>query len=74
MLDHYDKEHQVTSMARTTAYTTSIVAQLLVKKAIKEKGVIAPEKLGMNEEVYTKFVNAINKRRISVKEDKKTLD
>ena len=74
MLDHYDKEHQVTSMARTTAYTASIVTQLLAKKAIKEKGVIAPEKLGMNEEVYAKFVKAINKRKISVKEDKKTLD
>jgi len=74
VLDHYDEKHQVTSMARTTAYTTSIVAQLLAKKAIKEKGVIAPEKLGMNEELYTKFVGEIKKRNISVKENKKTLD
>jgi hypothetical protein len=46
----------------------------LAEKAIKEKGVIAPEKLGMNEEQYTKIVNTINKRNISVKENKKTLD
>jgi len=74
MLDCYDKEHQVTSMARTTAYTTSIVAQMLAEKTIENKGVVPPEKIGMNEKLYTTFVNAIKKRRISVKEDKKTLN
>lgn len=73
MLDHYDKERQVTAMARTTAYTVSIVAQLLAEEAIKEKGVVPPEKLGMSEKLYMKFFSAINKRKISVKEEKKTL-
>jgi saccharopine dehydrogenase-like NADP-dependent oxidoreductase len=73
MLDRYDKKHRVTAMARTTAYTTSVVAQLVVKKAIEEKGVIPPEKLGMNEKFYKKFMGLMKKRRIVVKETEKTL-
>jgi saccharopine dehydrogenase-like NADP-dependent oxidoreductase len=60
-------------MARTTAYTTSIVAQILAKKAVEEKGVIPPEKLGMNEKIYKKFISMMKERRVAVKESKKTL-
>jgi len=73
MLDRYDKKRRVTAMARTTAYTASIVAQLLAKKAIEEKGVFPPEKIGMNEKLYKKFMNMMKKRRIVIKESKKTL-
>jgi len=73
MLDRYDKKRNVTAMARTTAYTTSIVAQLVAKKAIEEKGVIPPEKLGMNEKLYEKFMSMMKKRRIVVKESKRTI-
>jgi saccharopine dehydrogenase-like NADP-dependent oxidoreductase len=73
MLDRCDKKHQVTSMARTTAYTTSMVAQLVAKDAIKEKGVIPPEKLGMNDGVYRRFMNMMTKRKLVVKETKKAL-
>jgi len=73
MLDRYDRKRKVTAMARTTAYTTSVVAQLVAKKAIEEKGVIPPEKIGMNEKLYKKFMGMMKKRRIVVKESKKTL-
>ncbi len=69
VFDHYDKERQVTSMARTTAYSTSIVAQLLAQKAIEEKGVIPPEKLGMNERLFERFIGEMKKRGIVVKEE-----
>jgi saccharopine dehydrogenase-like NADP-dependent oxidoreductase len=73
MFDRFDKKRKVTSMARTTAYTTSMVAQLVAKEAIKEKGVIPPEKLGMNDRVYRRFMNMMRKRKLIVKETKKTL-
>jgi len=69
VLDHYDKERHVTAMARTTAYTTSVVAQLMAQNAIKEKGVIPPEKLGMNEKLYDKFMSMMKKRGITVEEN-----
>jgi saccharopine dehydrogenase-like NADP-dependent oxidoreductase len=73
VLDHYDKERQVTSMARTTAYTASIVAQLLTRKTIAEKGVIPPEKLGMNERLFEKLISEMKKKRIAIKEEKRIL-
>lgn len=69
VFDHYDNERQVTSMARTTAYSTSIVAQLLAQKAIEEKGVIPPERLGMNERLFKRFIDEMKKRGIVVKEE-----
>jgi len=73
MLDRYDKKRKVTAMARTTAYTTSVIAQLVLQKAIKDKGVIPPEKLGMDEKLYHKFMDLMKKRRIVVRESKKSL-
>lgn len=73
VLDHFDRKRQVTAMARTTAYTTSVVAQLLAQKAIKEKGVIPPEKLGMNRTLYNKFMTLMKKRNVAVKESRKIM-
>jgi lysine 6-dehydrogenase len=74
VLDHYDNERKVTSMARTTAYTASVVAQLLARKAIAEKGVIPPEKLGMNGRLFEKLTKEMKKKRVIIKEEKKILD
>jgi lysine 6-dehydrogenase len=73
MLDQHDEKHKVTAMARTTAYTASVVAQLVAKKTIEEKGVTPPEKIGMNEKLYHKFMSEMKKRRIIIQEIKKTL-
>jgi saccharopine dehydrogenase-like NADP-dependent oxidoreductase len=67
VLDRYDKKRQVTAMARTTAYTASTVAQLLAEKAVEEKGVVPPEKLGMNKELFEKFTGKMKKKRILIK-------
>lgn len=43
LMDFYDETNQVTSMARTTAYTGMIVAKMIARGEIKEQGVIMPE-------------------------------
>jgi saccharopine dehydrogenase-like NADP-dependent oxidoreductase len=73
MFDRFDKKHNVTSMARTTAYTASIVAQLAAKKAIVEKGVVPPENLGMNDHIFRRFLSMMKKRGIRIKEIRKFL-
>ncbi|MDH5482356.1 MAG: saccharopine dehydrogenase NADP-binding domain-containing protein [Candidatus Bathyarchaeota archaeon] len=72
VLDRYDEKGNVTAMARTTAYTTSVVAQLLAKKTIKEKGVISPEGLGLKKKVYSEFISMMKRRRVNVKESRRT--
>ena len=74
VLDHYDKERQVTSMARTTAYTASVVAQLLAHEAVEEKGVIPPEKLGMDDKLFGRLTGEMRKKKVFIKEETKTLD
>jgi len=68
LLDNYDKKQGITAMARTTAYPASIVAQLMLKKAVKEKGVVPPEKIGMNKKLFSQFSDGLKKRRIKVSE------
>ena len=68
ILDRYDEKRKVTAMARTTAYTASVVTQLLAQRMIEEKGVVPPEKIGMNEKLYVKFVNEMLKRGIKIQE------
>ncbi|HUW47926.1 MAG TPA: saccharopine dehydrogenase family protein [Patescibacteria group bacterium] len=72
MLDKYDQKHGITAMARTTAYPMSIVAQLMLKGIIKQKGVIPPEKLGMEKEVVQEFLSELKKRDIKIIETKET--
>jgi len=73
MLDRFDRKRKVTAMARTTAYTASVVSQLVAKNVITEKGVIPPEKLGMNDKLYTKFMNMMKQRCVTIKESRKNL-
>jgi saccharopine dehydrogenase-like NADP-dependent oxidoreductase len=69
MLDLFDEEKQITAMARTTAYTASIIVELLLKGAIKEKGVVPPEKLGMIG-VTADILNELKLKGIEISEFK----
>ncbi len=70
MLDRYDKERDVTSMARTTACPASIVAQLMLKGLVREKGVVPPEKIGMNPELFKLFMDGLKQHGIKVSEER----
>jgi lysine 6-dehydrogenase len=70
MLDRYDKKQNHTAMGRTTGYTASIIAQLILKKSLEEKGVVPPEKIGMNEELFKLFLKALEKRGIKISEER----
>jgi len=71
MLDRYDENRGITAMARTTAYPASIIAQLMLKKAVKAKGVVPLERLGVSEEFFSKFLNELEKREIRITEEEK---
>ncbi|MGD0496447.1 MAG: saccharopine dehydrogenase family protein [Candidatus Bathyarchaeia archaeon] len=68
MLDNCDRRRGITAMARTTAYPMSIVAQLILSGAIKEKGVVPPERLGMEDRVFRMFWDGLEKRGIQISE------
>jgi lysine 6-dehydrogenase len=68
MVDRYDEKHGVTAMARTTGYPVSIVAQMMLMKKVKEKGVVAPERLGKIDGFFKAFCDELRNRRIMINE------
>ena len=45
MVDHYDESLGFTAMARTTAFTGAIVAQMIARGDIQERGLLHPEQI-----------------------------
>ncbi len=70
MVDYRDIEIGILSMARTTGYTGSIVAQMVHEGKIKEKGIVFPEKLGADERIFKEILEECSKRDINVIEER----
>jgi lysine 6-dehydrogenase len=66
LIDRYDKEQKVTAMARTTAYTTSIIAQLMGQGVIEEKGVIPLERIASNQDNFRRTMAELERRQIRI--------
>lgn len=64
MVVRKDTEHNVTAMARATANTISIVAQMVGKGLIGERGVFAPETVVPGRE----FIQEMASRGVDIKE------
>ncbi|MGM8215250.1 saccharopine dehydrogenase family protein [Bacillaceae bacterium W0354] len=59
-----DREHQVTAMARATANTISVVAQMIGNGTITKRGVYAPENIVPGKE----YIDEMAKRGVMIKE------
>jgi len=68
LLDYFDEEKGITAMGRTTAYTASAVIELLADGIIEEKGVIPPERLGMNDRIYEGIMMRLKREGIIIRE------
>ena len=68
LIDFYDEENGIKAMARTTAYPCSIVAQMIARGDIKEKGVIHAGKIGWNRKLAETFFSKLAKRNIHIRE------
>lgn len=66
--DIFDEKTWKNSMGRCTGFSCSIFAQAIVKGLIKEKGVIAPEKLAASDELYNFVMTEQRSRGIDYKE------
>lgn len=64
LIDYFDDDEQITAMMRTTGYPTSIIAQMILKGTITEKGSLPPEKCIPPEP----FFEELMKRNIKIKE------
>jgi saccharopine dehydrogenase-like NADP-dependent oxidoreductase len=69
LVDFYDEKNGVTAMARTTGYTASIVAKLVLEGVIRLKGIVPPEQLGMEEDIFRRIMAELSARGIQIVEE-----
>lgn len=69
MLDKYDKEKKIISMARTTGYTCTAIVKQIIEGVYDKKGIIPPEYLGKHLETYKAIIEELAKRNVIIKEE-----
>ncbi len=65
MVDRYDGKTHTTSMARTTSFPASIVAQFLLEGRIKRKGFLPPEE-AIDSKLFDEFLYALKQKSINI--------
>ena len=67
LLDRFDRKNQIISMARTTGYTSTAVANLLLDNGYSEQGVSAPEMLGKKDGNLQYILKYLEERNVIYK-------
>ena len=67
MVDFYDDNRSVSSMARTTSYTAAIVARMLGRGDVSEKGLLPSVKI-VRGNLFRRLLKELEERGVQVKE------
>ena len=72
LYDEYDPIEKLSSMARTTGFTATAVADMILNNVFNEKGIFPPELVGKNPECYKYILGYLKERNINyIKTEKK---
>jgi saccharopine dehydrogenase-like NADP-dependent oxidoreductase len=74
LLDRYDPVTGVSSMARTTGYTATMMLRLLDKGLHTRPGLVYPEEIGRDEASYRFILEGLAERGIDYRESTEALD
>ena len=66
LLDRYDRDQQIISMARTTGYTCNAVAELVLSKKYQHVGISAPEMVGLQGDCWPLVQAYLAERNVQV--------
>ncbi|MEJ5369158.1 MAG: saccharopine dehydrogenase C-terminal domain-containing protein [Bryobacteraceae bacterium] len=64
LIDHYDAANGLLSMARTTGFTATAAARLLLEGRFRRPGVHPPEVLGLDEDLYQALTGMLDERGV----------
>jgi saccharopine dehydrogenase-like NADP-dependent oxidoreductase len=67
LYDEYDSGEKISSMARTTGFTATGTAEMILKGLFIEKGVFPPELVGKNPECFDFIFSYLRERKINYK-------
>ncbi len=65
--DKFDRQTKTTSMARTTGYTCTAAARLVIEKKFIRKGISPPEYIGENEGCFRFVLKYLEERNVRYK-------
>lgn len=65
LLDFYDPETKISSMARTTGYTCTAAVNLLAQNLFNEKGVFPPELVGKHKDCFDFVLDYLKERKVN---------
>ena len=68
MVDYYDEEKGITSMAKTTGYTAAIIARMLARGAFPQKGIQWPVSI-VKGELFGELMASLRERGVEVTEN-----
>jgi len=66
LFDKFDEETRTTSMARTTGYTCTSVARLILSGDFNRKGINPPEYIGAEPKCYKKVMTMLKEKNINI--------
>lgn len=69
LYDKYNKETQTMSMARTTGYTCTATARLIIENKFTRKGISPPEFVGEDGACFNQVVNYLQERKVVLKKE-----
>jgi len=67
MVDFYDEENGITSMAKTTGYTAALIARMLGRGEIREKGIQWPVRV-VKGKMVEDLLSSLRKRGVEITE------
>ncbi len=67
LFDKYDPATEISSMARTTGYTATAAANLVLEGKYDKKGIIPPEFIGEDEESIKYITDYLDSRNVKIK-------
>src|SRR6186997_1192390 len=65
LLDFYDPETKISSMARTTGYTCTAAVNLIAQDLFSEKGVFPPELVGKDKKCFDFVLDYLKERKVN---------
>jgi len=67
LFDRYDKKSKTISMARTTGYTCTAIANLILNEMYNKSGITPPEYVGVLEENFNYIKDYLTERNVNYK-------
>jgi lysine 6-dehydrogenase len=74
LLDRFDRPTGLSSMARTTGFTCTAVANLVLEGGIRNDGIVPPESIGMDESAFGYVMEYLKARNIRPATSREVLD